>query len=139
VEGDSILFTNENTLQKVVAHLPPIHLRGSVGRKHQHRGLKRRYRRFYHPQRRRCLWVSLRAKESAPNFTGQLSSVSYAPSMNGHFQFRPGSATRRNLPNRVMTATCAVPRRAATAARALGTLPEAPERGIPDRLIEGNL
>src|SRR5580658_6312662 len=29
-------------------------------------------------------------------------------SMNGHFQFKPGLATRRNLPNRVMTATCAV-------------------------------
>jgi hypothetical protein len=28
--------------------------------------------------------------------------------MNGHFQFKPGSATRRNLPKRVMTATCAV-------------------------------
>src|SRR5271163_3612104 len=28
--------------------------------------------------------------------------------MNGNFQFRPGSATRRNLPNRVMIATCAV-------------------------------
>ena len=42
-------FYKQNTLQKVVAHLPPIHLRGSVGRKHQHRGLKRRYRRFYHP------------------------------------------------------------------------------------------
>jgi hypothetical protein len=28
--------------------------------------------------------------------------------MNGHFQFKPGSATRRNLPNRVMMATCAV-------------------------------
>jgi hypothetical protein len=28
--------------------------------------------------------------------------------MNGHFQLRPGSATRRNLPNLVMTATCAV-------------------------------
>src|SRR5580700_2822333 len=28
--------------------------------------------------------------------------------MNGHFQFKPGLATRRNLPNRVMTATCAV-------------------------------
>jgi exo-beta-1,3-glucanase (GH17 family) len=28
------------------------------------------------------LWVSLRTKESAPNFTGQLSSVSYAPFVN---------------------------------------------------------
>ena len=27
-------------------------------------------------------------------------------SMKGTFQFRPGSATRRNLPNRVITATC---------------------------------
>src|ERR1700730_10726799 len=28
--------------------------------------------------------------------------------MNGHFPFKPGSATRRNFPNRVMTATWAV-------------------------------
>jgi exo-beta-1,3-glucanase (GH17 family) len=28
------------------------------------------------------LWVSLRTKESAPNFTGQLASVSYAPFVN---------------------------------------------------------
>ena len=46
VEGVSILFTNKNTLQKVVDHLPPFHLRGSVGRKHQHRALNCRYRRF---------------------------------------------------------------------------------------------
>ena len=29
-------------------------------------------------------------------------------SRNGRFQFNPGSATRRNLPNRVITATSAV-------------------------------
>src|SRR5579863_5624662 len=29
-------------------------------------------------------------------------------SKNGRFQFNPGSATRRNLPNRVITATSAV-------------------------------
>ena len=28
------------------------------------------------------LWVSLRTKESSPNFTGQLASVSYAPFVN---------------------------------------------------------
>src|ERR1700677_4765765 len=28
--------------------------------------------------------------------------------MTGHFQFKPGSATRKNLPNRVITAACAV-------------------------------
>src|ERR1700733_5523010 len=31
-----------------------------------------------------------------------------ARSMSGHFQFRPASATRKNFPKRVMTATCAV-------------------------------
>jgi hypothetical protein len=31
VEGDSILFINKILLQKVVYHLPPIHLRGKVG------------------------------------------------------------------------------------------------------------
>jgi len=30
VEGESILFTNKNTLRKVVDHLPPFHLREAL-------------------------------------------------------------------------------------------------------------
>jgi hypothetical protein len=46
VEGESLLFIEQNTSAKFVDHLPPLHLRGSVGRKHQHRALKSRYRWF---------------------------------------------------------------------------------------------
>jgi hypothetical protein len=37
VEGESILFTNKNIWQKVVDHLPPIHLREVLDAKHRHK------------------------------------------------------------------------------------------------------